>query len=146
MLNPLKDVIWNPRGSERRSFARSLIIGFPIVAVMLFGMAHLTGRGPDDAHALALGLGGAAAGLLFWAVPAIVRPFYVMWYAVAGVIGFVVGNTLLIVIYYVCVTGIGLLMRLTGRRPLRLNPDPSVKTYWLDAPPSAEPRRYYNQF
>ena len=34
MINPFKDTNWNPDLAERRSFAKSLIIGFPALAAI----------------------------------------------------------------------------------------------------------------
>ncbi len=35
MLNPFKEVNWHPDLATRRTFARSLVIGFPCLAVVL---------------------------------------------------------------------------------------------------------------
>ena len=111
MVNPFKEVNWNPDTAALRTFARSLV-----------------------------------AGVLFYAAPVIAKPFYIVWYAFACCIGLVVGNVLLGLIFYVLVTGIGLLKRLGGRQAIRKTPDPQAGTYWVDAPPAPEPKRYYRQF
>ncbi|MBI5800774.1 MAG: hypothetical protein HZA92_08650 [Verrucomicrobia bacterium] len=146
MVNPFKEVNWNPDRAALRTFARSLVIGFPCVAVAFLLAGLLAGKGWNLSFALKLGGGGAAAGALFYVVPAIARPFYIVWYALACCVGIVVGNVLLGLIFYVLVTGIGFLKRLGGRQPIRKTPDRQASTYWVDAPPAPEAKRYYRQF
>jgi len=146
MLNPFKEVNWNPDTTARRTFAKSLVVGFPCLAMGFLLAGGLVGKGWNLSFALKLGGIGAAAGALFYAVPAIARPFYVVWYALACCVGLVVGNVVLALVFYVLVTGIGLLKRLGGRPPIRKVPDRQAATYWIDAPPAPEANRYYRQF
>ncbi len=146
MLNPFKEVNWNPDTTARRTFAKSLVVGFPCLAVVLLFAGYFTGKGWNFGPAFKLGGIGAAAGVLFHAVPAIAKPFYVVWYALACCIGLVVGNVVLAVIFYLLVTGIGLVKRLGGRQPIRKTPDRQAKTYWIAAPPAPGPKHYYRQF
>lgn len=146
MLNPFKEVNWQPDTAARRTFAKSLVIGFPCVAFVLLLAGWLAGKGWNVPFALKLGGLGAATGVLFFAVPAIAKPFYVVWYALACCVGLVVGNVVMALIFYLLVTGIGLLKRLGGRQAIRKTPDRRASTYWIDAPPAPEPNRYYRQF
>lgn len=146
MLNPFKEVNWHPDTAARRVFAKSLVIGFPCLAMVFLLAGWLAGKGWNVSFALKLGGIGAAAGVVFYAVPAIARPFYVVWYALACCVGLVVGNVVMALIFYVLVTGIGLFKRLLGQPAIRMAPDPQVKSYWLDAPPASNPKRYFSQF
>ena len=146
MVNPFKEVNWNPDTRERRKFALSLIIGFPCIAVVLLVFGLLRGKGWNLPVAAAIGGGGLAVGLLLLALPQIARPVYVVWYFVACCIGTVVGNLALGIVFFVLVTGIGLLMRALGRRPVRKTFDKRATTYWQDAEQVDDPNRYYRQF
>jgi hypothetical protein len=146
MVNPFKEVNWNPGIPERRKFALSLIIGFPCIAVVLLVFGLLRGKGGNFPLAAAIGGGGLAMGLLLRGLPQIARPFYVAWYFVACCIGIVVGNVALGIVFYVLVTGIGLLMRALGRRPVCKTFDKRASTYWQDAEQVDDPNRYYRQF
>ncbi len=146
MLNPFKEVNWNPDTAARRTFGKSLMIGFPCLALVFLAVGWLRGEGADVSFALKLGGIGAGTGLLFYAVPAVAGPFYVLWYGLACCIGLVVGNVVLALLFYVLVTGIGLLKRLGGGQPIRKTPDPQAKTYWFEAPPTSNPGRYFSQF
>ena len=145
MVNPFKEVNWNPDTAARRTFAKSLVIGFPCLAILLLLAGYLAGKGWQVSPSLKLGGCGAGAGVLFYLLPGIAKPFYLAWYALACCMGLVIGNLVLAVIFYVLVTGIGLAKRLFGRPALRMKPDPALKTYWLDAPSASNPRRYFSQ-
>ena len=145
MLNPFKDVNWNPGLAERRKFAVSLIIGFPIIALIMSIVTRFT------AHAWKpfpfwLGGIGLAIGVVLWLVPQIAKPFYAVWYFIACCMGFVVGNTLLSAFYFLVVTPFGLVMRMGGRDPLKKKCDRRTPTYWRDAEKVVDLKRYYRQF
>jgi len=146
VLNPFKEVNWQPDTAARRTFAKSLVIGFPCVALVFLLVGWLAGKGWNVSFALKLGGLGAAAGVVFYAVPAIARPFYVIWYALACCVGLVVGNVVMALIFYVLVTGIGLIKRLLGQPAIRKAPNPQSKSYWLDAPPASNLKGYFSQF
>src|SRR5438132_506238 len=146
MMNPFKEVNWNPDIAERRKFARSLIIGFPCIAVLLLLAGWLKTGIWNVKPALTLGGVGLAIGLVLFALPGLARPFYVIWYGLACAIGLVVGNILLAVVFYILITGVGLAMRATGRSSIRKKMDKQATSYWKDAQPVTDPQRYYRQF
>ena len=106
----------------------------------------LRGKGWNLPLAGILGGGGLAVGLLLLAVPQIARPIYVVWYFVACCIGLVVGNLALAIVFFVLVAGLGLVMRALGRQSVRKSFDRQAPTYWQDAEPVDDPKRYYRQF
>jgi len=146
MVNPFKEVNWNPGPRERRNFAVSLMIGFPCFAALLLLLGALRGNGWNLPLAAAVGGGGLTAGLLLLALPQLARPIYVAWYFVACCIGVVVGNLALAVVFFVVLTGLGLVMRALGRHPVSKGFDKRAATYWHDGEPVDDPRRYYRQF
>jgi len=146
MVNPFKEVNWSPNLRERRKFALSLVIGFPCIAVVLLVVGLLRGKGWNFPLAGTVGGGGLAVGLILLALPQIARPIYVAWYFVACCIGLVVGNLALGIVFFVLVTGLGLLMRAFGRRPVRKTFDKRATTYWQDAEQVDDPNQYYRQF
>jgi hypothetical protein len=146
MLNPFKEVNWQPDTAARRVFAKSLMIGFPCLATLFLFAGRLKSGAWNPAFPLQLATIGAGAGALFWLAPAIAKPFYVVWYALACCIGLVVGNVVLALVFYVLVTGIGLLKRLGGNQLIRKVPDPQAKSYWREAPPASNPQRYFSQY
>src|SRR5580765_5971293 len=110
MLNPFKDVNWNPGTRERRKFALSLMIGFPAIAT-IFSLLGWFAKHTWKPFFLWLGLVGFALGLVFWLLPQISRPFYVVWFFIACCMGIVMGNLVLVVFFFLALTPMGLLMR-----------------------------------
>ncbi len=145
MINPFTDTNWNPDRAERRKFAKSLIIGFPIVAAAMAVAAHLHGGGWKPGF-LWLGAMGCLAGMILWLLPGIARPFYLVWYFVACCIGIVMGNLLVTAFFFLAITPAALIMRLVGRDPLKRQFDPQMKSYWREAQKVVDPERYFRQF
>jgi len=146
MINPFKDVNWNPGPVEKRKFAVSLVIGFPIVAVVLFLIKGLVTRTWNPVPSYWIGGVGLALGLLLLAVPPLARPFYLAWYFLGCCIGIVVSNVLLGGFYFIMVTGLGLVLRALGKQPVKKGFDKQAATYWLDTERVTDPKRYYRQF
>jgi hypothetical protein len=145
MLNPFREVNWNPDRAERRSFARSIAAGLPLVAGVLGGIAWMrTGHWPS--WTLWLGGFGAAAGILLWIAPQIARPFYILWNGLGCCLGFVVSNAAVAAIFYLVVTPTGLLLRLFGRDPLERSREPARTTYWKDAAKPQDAERFCRQY
>src|SRR5436190_618148 len=114
MLNPFNDVNWNPGPADKRKFAVSLVIGFPVVAVVFFLLRRLITGQWNPIPPLWIGGVGLGMGLLLLVLPAIARPFYVAWYFLGCCIGIVVGNVLFALFYFLVVTLLGWLMRAFG--------------------------------
>ena len=145
MVNPFKDTNWNPDIAARRSFAKSLVIGFPALAIVFTLMGWLkTGAVPTWTPWLAAI--GAGAGVLFWVIPQIAKPFYLVWYFAACCIGIVVSNLLIAGFFYLVVTPVGLIMRLLGRDPMKRRFEREATSYWMDAEKGVDPKRYFRQF
>jgi hypothetical protein len=146
MINPFKEVNWTPNTEERRSFGISLIIGFPCLALFWLVVGWFSSGEWHFAMAAKLGGTGSGLGVLIYLIPAIARPFYVLWYCFACCIGLVMGNVILSAVYFIFVTGLGLIMRVFGKKPIRKTLDKAATTYWLDAAQPTDPRRYFHQF
>lgn len=68
------------------------------------------------------------AGLI---LPAMLKPFYLVWMALAFTLGFVMTRVLLTLVFFLVVTPIGLVMRAFGRDPLHRRIDRSTASYWI---------------
>ena len=146
MINPFKEVNLHPGRAEKRKFAWSLVIGFPCVAIVLFLVRGVMSGTWAVRPAAWLGGVGLCVGLLLLAVPALAKPIYMMWYALACCIGFVISNLLAAAFYFLILTPMGLLLKSIGRATLRKCPDKAVASYWDEAERITDVRRYFRQF
>ncbi|MCL5099209.1 MAG: SxtJ family membrane protein [Candidatus Omnitrophica bacterium] len=148
MINPFKEVNWNPDRAERKQFARSLVLGFPALAFVFF-LVGWAKTGQWNVHlsaALWIAAAGVAAGLLLLAFPFLAKPLYVAWYFLACCIGLVIGNLLMAGFFFAVLTPIAFLMRLSRRKHMQKGFNREATTYWRDAEPVSDLKRYYHQF
>lgn len=146
MVNPFKEVNWKPGPAEKRKFALSLLIGFPCLALVLLVVRRLTSGAWSPGPSFWVGGIGAGLGLFFSLLPALARPFYVVWYFLACCIGIVVANILLTGFFFIVVTPVGLLLRAMGKAPMKKGFDRNSATYWQEAERVSDVKRYYSQF
>ena len=137
ILNEIKRL--DTSRSKLRSFG--LLVG--LVATLIAGVLLWKGDG--------IGWGIFAAGtlliLLGLCAPRFLRPLYVPWMEFALALGFVMTHVILTAVFFLMITPIGLIMRLTGRDPLRRKINRNRDTYWIqksyDPDSSERLERYY---
>ena len=83
---------------------------------------------------------------VYYCVPAIRRPTYMLWMAVMYPIGWVVSNALLAVVYYGWITPVGLMMRLCGYDPMRRRMRRGTASHWVRRKPIKNVNRYFRQY
>jgi len=126
-------------GSSNRSFG----IVFTIVFLLLGVWPMLYGTGP---RWWACGIA------ILFAVSATLKPSILtvpnrLWLKFGLLLGKIVSPVALAVLFYGAIVPIGLLMRLSGKDPLRLQLEPNSDTYWISrTPPGPKPDSMNNQF
>ncbi|MGD8500307.1 MAG: SxtJ family membrane protein [Phycisphaerales bacterium] len=83
---------------------------------------------------------------VYYCVPSVKRPMYVLWMAVMYPIGWIITHVLLALVYYGWITPIGLLMRLFGYDPMRRRLDQTAKSNWIRRKPIKNVDRYFRQY
>lgn len=146
MINPFKEINWQPSKAEKRKFGLSLMIGFPCIALIIFLGRGLAGGNWNPFLPGVIAAVGFGVGLVSWLLPAIALPFYTVWFFLAASLGIVIGNTILALFYFLIVTPIGLALRMAGRPTISKGPRAGVQTYWQDAEQPGDVQRYYRQF
>jgi len=93
---------------------------------------------------LALTLVFIAVSLL---APKLFKPLNFVWFKFGMLLGNIIAPLVMMLIFFVVVTPIGLLMRLFGKDSLRLKRDSSLTSYWLEREQDPEvPQSMKNQF
>ena len=128
-------------GSER-GFAIVFAAVFLIIAAI---KAFVAGSAPVWVGVwVALAAVMLALGFLW---PLALRPLNIAWFRFGLLLHRIVSPLVMGLVFYGTVTPIGLLMRLFGKRPLRLRFDPAAESYWIDRqPPGPAPGSFSNQF
>jgi hypothetical protein len=79
--------------------------------------------------------------------PFSLRKIYIAWMAIAFLLGLIVSTVLLTLFFFVVVTPIAWVARLSGKDFLSLRMNPVAKSYWsLRAVTQSEPASYEQQF
>ena len=134
----LTQINWKPDAHELRKFALTLMIGFTLLAWLAWWWKGF-GQASREAGSFVWGplpwLWGIpmAVGLVSLIHRRIAMPFYLVWMGIAFVMGTVLGYTVLAIFFYGIITPTGLLLRLSGRDPLRLRRHAKTGN-WVDHP------------
>jgi hypothetical protein len=104
------------------------------------------------------GAAGAVAGLLWWrsrpaapwfaAVgvvflltalvgPTALRPIERVWMRFADILSAVMTRVILVLTFFLVITPLAVVLRLLGKDPLRLRPDPDAQSFWIPVAPDA---------
>ena len=116
---------WRPDSGELRKFGIAMLAGFGVVALILYVKDYRL------ATMVSLGI-GLVVGTIGLSGLRIALPFYWLWMGIAFVLGNIMSRLILTVFYYLIVTPIALVMRLSGRDKLGLRRTHGSR--WVDIP------------
>ena len=127
------------KGSSDRSFGIVFAVVFALIAAISW--YH------DGTH-WHWWLGGSLVfALIAMARPPLLAPLNRLWTKFGLLLAAVVSPVVLGLVFYLCITPIGFLMRLFGKDPMRLRLEPEADTYWIRRdPPGPPPESLKNQF
>jgi hypothetical protein len=137
----LIEIQWHPTPKQLRIFGVGSLLASIVAALVLhfvWGVAAL--------WTVLVIVIGAAICLCSLVSPAVTRILYLGLTLVAMPIGFVISVVLLAVFYFLLLTPVALLFRLTGRDVLYRRFDAATESYWVPHKPSEDMERYFHQF
>ncbi|MDP1946768.1 MAG: SxtJ family membrane protein [Nitrospirota bacterium] len=110
-----------------------------IFGLMVGGVFSIIGLWPvfargDSPRIWAISVGGALVGLGL-ALPSSLKHVHSIWMKIGHVLGFINTRIILGVIYYGLITPMGVIMRLSGKDPMRRALVPDADTYRVIRPP-----------
>lgn len=133
--------IKDPTPKDLRWFGPLFLLFFGLVGGMLWWRS--------DLFNVATYIWGAAAVVVavYYAVPSLQRKIYLGWIYAVYPIGYVLSHIIMGIVYYLVVSPIGIIMRMTGRDPMNRTLDREAKTYWVEhRTADRDPASYFRQF
>ncbi len=148
MLNPLKEINWNPDRKHLKSFARSISYGFAIFAIIFLLIAFF-----KDGFKSRFSLFGEVfiiisilVYLLSMLFPPALRVIYFPWFFLSACIGFVVMNVFISLFYYLAFSVFAFVFRtLSKRDPLQLRKN-YTESLWINCKPIKTKKYYFKQY
>ncbi|OGV35028.1 MAG: hypothetical protein A2020_10875 [Lentisphaerae bacterium GWF2_45_14] len=149
MINPFSEINWTPDKDAVHRFGKSMLIGFPCLALLFLAVSVC--RGIPLSHALIFPISLTVAGILIWTIaanaPRLALVFYYPWFFLAACIGFFLSNLLLVIFYYLIFSGIAVIVRsLTSRDPLSLKYKEGQNSWWVEHKSHSDLKRYFKQY
>jgi len=130
-------------GPVQMGSERSFGIVFAVVFALI-GVWPLKAGG--DLRLWALGLAVAFLAVAFVA-PGLLKPLNLLWFKFGLLLHKIMTPLIMGLLFFLTVTPVGMLMRATGKDPMRLKRDPTAATYWISRdPPGPKPDSMKNQF
>ena len=148
MINPFREINWHPEEAEITTYGSSMLIGFSIVATLIFLVGVF--RLPLD-QAIATPLVVFLVGFFIYALSRlsfeVCRPVYLVWHFLAACVGIVVANLALFLFFHLVFSPFAVLARWsTGRDPLILRKDPERKSFWITSKPRRNLKSYFKLY
>ena len=135
------EINWHPNQKQLQNFGKIALVATAVISLLLY---LLKGVAIQWASII------FAAGVIIFLSSVIslrlTRVIYVVLTAVTFPIGLVVSFMLLSAFYFLLLTPLGLLFRLTGRDVLGRKFDSTTNSYWQKRKPPERAERYYHQF
>ncbi|MEQ8855001.1 SxtJ family membrane protein [Gimesia sp.] len=136
----LIEINWNPHRRELRMFAVAL------ACLCVLGGAFCLQRGAPGL--LSNTLFGVTLVVLCvaWLTPNSMRPVYLLWMLLIYPLRWLVSCLLIAVVYYLVITPVGLIIRLSGRKLIEKHFDSETSSYWIPNTETRSPEDYFRQF
>lgn len=125
MLSPR--INWKPSSRDLRSFGAIFWTGF-----LLLGLIPHFRHHAQTAHVV-WGV-GTFVGLLALLIPPAAKPIYWFWMGFGFVMGNIMSRVILTLFFFVILTPLAIVFRLTSRDELRRQKPKNVDTYWEKHP------------
>jgi len=132
-------VKWRPDARELRRFAIAMLIGFFVLGALSAWRAKGIGTGSVVLWSIGASLAVAAF------VPKLGRIAYLAVYLPTSIIGYVVSNVMLAVMFFLVITPLGIIMKLMGKDVLQQR-RPGRTTQWTPVKETKNEESYYRQF
>lgn len=135
------EINWNPKKKELRTFGIAALAAAALLSLLLYLLKH-----PAIHWIVIINSLGIIVFLCSLVSARVTRIIYLGMTLLTYPIGFAISFLILAAFYFLIITPVGFVFRLTGKDPLLRNFDHSAKSYWLKRQPPDKLERYYHQF
>lgn len=132
-------VKWQPDAQELRRFAIAMLIGFTVLGALSAWKTKGIGTGSIVLWSIGVALAVAAF------VPKLGRSVYLAVYLPTSIIGYVVSNVMLALMFFLVITPLGFLLKLMGKDVLQQRRQ-KRQTQWTTVKDTKSEDSYYRQF
>ncbi|MBN1805956.1 MAG: hypothetical protein JW837_11960 [Sedimentisphaerales bacterium] len=137
----LVELDWNPRSKQLQNFGRIALVATIVISLLLYLLKGVAIQWVSII--LVFGIITFITSLISLKLTKII---YLGMIVLTLPIGFAVSFVLLAAFYFLLLTPLGFIFRLTGRDPLCRKFDTNAKSYWLKRQPPKGPEQYFHQF
>ncbi len=142
----LVKITWNPSDRQLRQFGVCALVALPLLGWFVVGPTDPTTWIASQAGVYGLFTALALlGGLLAWLRPKTLKPAFLAATLVTLPIGIVVGELLLLIIFFGIFTPVATLFRLMGRDALDRRFDPPASSYWSPKSQPTDVQQYFRQ-
>lgn len=134
-----KHINWRPDARELRRFAVAMLIGFTVLGLLSVWRAW----GITTASVILWSAGAVLAIAAF--IPGLGRVAFLAVYLPTSIIGYVVSNVILALMFFLIITPLGILLKLMGKDVLQQRRQKN-STQWIPVKGVKTGDRYYRQF
>jgi MFS family permease len=148
-MSKMIEINWRPDDRTLRQFGVIALVGFSFLAAIAWWELFIFAFGLGEARTIVAGTFAVLAGLsaLFSLVaPRANLPIYLGLTILSYPIGFVLSYVIMGFLFFVMITPVGLIFRLTGYDPLQRRFEPEATTYWADPRPRRGKESFFRQF
>ncbi len=132
-------VNWRPDARELRRFAVAMLIGFTVLGLLSVWRAW----GITTASVVLWSAGAVLAVAAF--IPGLRRVAYLTVYLPTSILGYVISNVILALMFFLIITPLGILLRLMGKDVLQQRRQKN-STQWTPVKGVKTEDSYYRQF
>jgi asparagine N-glycosylation enzyme membrane subunit Stt3 len=134
-----KHINWRPDSRELRRFALAMLIGFTVLGLLSAWRAGGITTTPVVLWSIGVVLAIAAF------VPGLGRVAYLVVYLPTSIIGYVVSNVILALMFFLVITPLGIILKLMGKDLLQQKRQKAA-TQWTPIKGAKTEDSYYRQF
>ena len=129
----------NPSAKELIKFGATFLGGMAAIGALYFFVFH------REPLAKGLWIAGGVVFLLSFIKP-VARILYILWMGLGITMGLVTQPIILVVVFLVLITPVGLIFKLIQRDTMKRRLDKSATSYWEEYKETDDPATYVKQF